>query len=420
MVEKNILLVCFSFPPFPGIGGRRWAKFAKYLAKENVKVNVLAAKNSSSAISEWLPDTKSPNIILHELPLGLSGVFSFYPANFYQKIVYRTLSGLASFMIKGNPQDKVFFIKDRFLQEAEQIIKKNNIDTLIVTIPPYKLAYYFADLKEKFPHIKFIVDYRDPWTDNRSYHGFAELSKERLEKETEYEKKVLEKADIICDVNEFSLKSLEKKTKSKARFVHLPNGFDEEDYSSPVNEHGGGPVKRFIYTGSFYPNLIYLLEPIIQLLLKLKASRPDIYNSLRFDFYGNMDHKAQEVLKRSNCTVITFHGNIPRSQVIDEIKDSDYCLMFAADDHSHAFNTKFYEYLYLKKPVLYFGNRGPVAEYIEHNNAGLVFTPSTLNKGFGEFINELKDKPLQFNKELDISEFDVKALTRKLLRIINE
>ena len=93
--EKNILLVCFSFPPFPGIGGRRWAKFAKYLSKQNVNVHVLAAKNEPGTISEWDHDVKSEKIKIHQIPLGLSGVLSFYPKNFTEKAIYKLFSILS-------------------------------------------------------------------------------------------------------------------------------------------------------------------------------------------------------------------------------------------------------------------------------------------------------------------------------------
>jgi hypothetical protein len=43
--EKTILIICYGFPPFPGIGGRRWAKFSKYLSSYGFNINVIASKN---------------------------------------------------------------------------------------------------------------------------------------------------------------------------------------------------------------------------------------------------------------------------------------------------------------------------------------------------------------------------------------
>ena len=66
---EPILIICHSFPPNSGIGGRRWAKFAKELAHRGYTVHVI--RNSTTArvrTSLWTNDVKNPNIIAHPLP----------------------------------------------------------------------------------------------------------------------------------------------------------------------------------------------------------------------------------------------------------------------------------------------------------------------------------------------------------------
>lgn len=414
------MLVCFSFPPFPGIGGRRWAKFAKHLAKNNFNVQVLAAENTSGNQSEWTNDVKHENIKVTTLSLGSSKVFSFYPTNFAEKLIYKALSIKASLFIKGNKQDKIYFIKDALLKAADKLVAENKIDTLIVTIPPYKLSYYLLPLKKKYPKLKFIVDYRDPWTDNKSYHGFANISKEDLATETEFEKEVLASADVVFDVNANSLEVLKSKTNSKAKFIHLPNGFDSADYKFIEPKVDSSPTIRFIYTGSFYPNLIYLLQPVINCLNKLEKSNKDLYRNLRFDFYGNMDHNAIELLKRSNCSAITFHGNLAQKQVLDEINQSEFCLLFSAADHNHALNTKFYEYLFFRKPILYFGGKGEASNFILKNGIGLVFEPDQIETTLFDFLNAGKLNAFKANASVDISGFEIENISKTLISTINE
>lgn len=417
--KKNILLVCFSFPPFPGIGGRRWAKFAKHLAKQNFNVHVLAAENTSNQKSEWVDDTMQPNIKLHTFSLGLSKVFSVYPKTVSEKITYKALSLKANLFIKGNKQDKIYFIKSEIFKQADKLISENKIDTLIITIPPYKLSYYLLPLKKKYPQLKLMVDYRDPWTDNKSYHGFANISKEDLAAEIEFEKEVLNTADVVFDVNVQSLQILKNKTSSKAKFIHLPNGFDSADYKYIEPKVDTSPGIRFIYTGSFYPNLIYLLKPIINCLTKLEKTNKDLYRTIRFDFYGNMDHNAIELLKQSNCPAITFHGNLPQKQVLDEINQSEFCLLFSAADHNHALNTKFYEYLYFRKPILYFGGKGEASDFIIKNNIGLAFEPNQIETTLFEFLNSGKLNTFKANSSVDISAFETENITKTLIAAIN-
>ena len=418
--NKNILLVCFSFPPFPGIGGRRWAKFAKHLAQNGFNVHVLAAENTSGQKSQWTDDTVHPSIKIDTFSLGLSRVFSFYPKTFFEKLTYKALSIKADLFIRGNKQDKIYFVRNEILRMADKLISENKIDTLIVTIPPYKLSYYLLPLKKKYPALKFIVDYRDPWTDNKSYHGFADITSEDLAAETEYEIEVLQTADVIFDVNKHSLDVLKNKTNSKAKFIHLPNGFDLDDYKFTEAKSDCSPVLRFVYSGSFYPNLIYLLKPIINSLNKLEKENIALYKLLRFDFYGNMDHEAIHLLKQLNCKAITFHGNLPQKEVLDEIYQSDFCLLFSAADHNHALNTKFYEYLFMRKPILYFGNKGDASDFILKNNVGVLFEPEKTENALYEFLCSEKLRNFNYNKNCDITQFEVGNISKTLIAAIND
>ena len=418
-LNKKILLICFSFPPFPGIGGRRWAKFAKHLANQGFKVYVLAAENTSDKISEWNNDVKHENIKVTTIPLGNSKVFSFNPESFIDKLKYKLLSLKAFFFIKGNKQDKIYFIKNKLLLLADELISHEKISTLIVSMPPYKLSYYLLPLKKKYPDVSFMVDYRDPWTDNKSYHGFATISEEDLKDEIVFEKEVLKAADVVFDVNLHSLQILKTKTDSKAAFIHLPNGFDEGDYRLAEGDIAATSVVRFIYTGSFYPNLIYLLQPIINALKKIEKSNSDLYRQISIGFYGNMDHEAIDLLKKANCSAITFHGNVPQTQVHDEISKADFCLLFSAPDHNHVFNTKFYEYLFFKKPILYFGKEGETSDYILKNKVGLCFRPESAENSFYEFLSSGKLKSTPYNTAVDISHFETNNISKILINTIN-
>lgn len=418
--KNNILIVCFSFPPFPGIGGRRWAKFAKHLAKQNFNVQVLAAENNSSIVSEWAKDVAHKNITLTTIPLGLSKVFSFYPKSIFEKLTYKFLSLKARFQIQGNKQDKIFFIKDRLLNTADRIISKNKISTIIITIPPYKLSYYLLSLKKKYPNIKFIVDYRDPWTDNRSYHGFADISSEDLKAEIEYEKEVLKMADVVFDVNKQSLKVLSVKVSTRAKFMHLPNGYDNDDYTGfeAVNSTGNG--LHFVYTGSFYPNLVDSLRSLVACLKRIETENNSLYKQLHFDFYGNMDHNAVELLKQSNCNAIQFHGNLPQKEVLKKIATANYCMLFSAVDHNHAMNTKFYEYLYFKKPILYFGGKGDTSDFILNNKVGLMFEPEGMQESLHSFLCSNELKCFKADPSLDISAFEIGTITKTLIKAIHD
>ena len=69
MSEMNLLVISHYFPPVPGVGGRRWAKFVKYLSrKENVNVYVVSAENTvkhvKSSFEEELKDVDFKHLVL--------------------------------------------------------------------------------------------------------------------------------------------------------------------------------------------------------------------------------------------------------------------------------------------------------------------------------------------------------------------
>lgn len=417
--KKKILIICFSFPPFPGVGGRRWAKFAKYLVKKDYELFVISAKNENSEVSEWTEDVNHKNIHVSEIPLGYSKVLSAGQLSFKDKIIYRILWRALPFLVKGNPQDKLYFIKDKFLQKANEIIAKEKIGTVIVSIPPYKLAYYMLELKKQFPSIKFVTDYRDPWTDNKSYHGFDGLDSYRLKVEEQYETRVLQESDLILNVHQENLEALKLKVKNDSKFVHILNGYDKEDYLGLTPAALNAARIRFIYSGSFYPNLIYLFEPFLKGLQRLKKEAPDTYANLQFDFYGSMDHKAKDVLMKSGVDTVKFHGAVSKTQVLNEICASDYTMMFTAPDYAFGFNTKFYDYLYLKRPIIYFGYEGKVSEYLFKNNIGELFAPDHLEEKWFLYLSGLNKNGKSYATNLDITEFELGYLTDKLIKSIN-
>ena len=58
---EPLLLICLEFPPVRGIGGRRWAKFAKELARRGHPVHVIrSAGHAGQLDSLWATDATAP------------------------------------------------------------------------------------------------------------------------------------------------------------------------------------------------------------------------------------------------------------------------------------------------------------------------------------------------------------------------
>lgn len=415
---KNILLISYTFPPAVGIGGRRWAKFAKYLSRKGYMVYVITAKPSSDDISEWINDIKHPNISINYLPTNYPSILSKIPTTFFQKLAYRFWMIFFKCYSKGTLFDRAAFWRRPLEKKAFELIEQHNIKNIIVTIPPFKLAHHCITLKRKFSDINLIVDYRDPWTDNMSFHGFKDLKKKRLEYELSLENEVLINADIIITVAEdMTQKLIDRNVTDPLKFITINNGFDPEDIFSFEKKQTDEKI-NFIYAGSLYSNLDYLIKPLLHKLKELKEKNILFYERLNFSFYGNQDQQLFELINKSGIDIFHLYGQIPLYNVFEKISQSDFCLLFSAPDHAFAFNTKFFEYLAYRKPIVLFSNNGKTSKFINVNKLGYTITPLNFSESFDLFIEKMHTNKIIFNDRFDIDKYAVNEITEEFDKLL--
>ncbi len=115
---KKIVIVSYTFPPTPGIGGRRWAKFSKELIANNhdVKVVTFGVENGVSNPSEWINDIVSYKNKIKYLssnyPKWLTATNSFT-----DKVMYRLSLIYVKLFSKGNYYDRASFLRKKVIKE---------------------------------------------------------------------------------------------------------------------------------------------------------------------------------------------------------------------------------------------------------------------------------------------------------------
>ena len=101
-MKKKVLIICYTFPPYNGIGGRRWAKFAKYLEHDNCDVSVIAAKKQDTSQSPWTKDISSYQDNINYLDADYPLILQSNPKSILQKIRYRLALFYVKLFLKGN------------------------------------------------------------------------------------------------------------------------------------------------------------------------------------------------------------------------------------------------------------------------------------------------------------------------------
>ena len=402
MVDKKVIIVCFTFPPVPGIGGRRWAKFSKYLLRNNIDVQVVTANQSYKKPSDWTNDItelKSQKRI-NNFDFNYPHFLSKSASNLIDQIGYKLSLYLVKQKIKGNIYDKSALCKNKLFTQIIPLIEKG-YNNIIVSVGPFFYSTFFIELKHTYPNLNLVLDVRDPWTNNKMAFGYWALPKERLEVEKKAEELVAKGFDKIITVADEMGEYFVKKYLLKTDSVQtINNGFDYDDFR--VN-HNHTSNHTIVFTGTLYEKALDSFLIFFNQLNTLKTE-------YTFHFYGEVHESILPYFKGSDK--LFYHEKIALNLVYEKIAESDACLLFLTDDLTFSFSTKFVEYLSQNKPILVFSKPGKTGEFVNQNKLGFQMDNSNLN----DVLNLLKNNnPSTY----DISSFDVKNLTYKLIDLLN-
>mgnify|MGYP001559426990 CR=1 FL=1 len=422
-MNKHILLVCYVFPPYPGIGGRRWAKFAKYLAKKGYTVHVINSENPFPEVSNWTQDVQSGNIHVHSLSLRYPRVLITQPKNIFEKIIYHAWVNILPLFSRGTIYDRALFWKKMVLKHAFNLIEKHQIKSVIVSGAPFHLLHHCLEIKKKFPATVLLSDFRDPWTDGKTY-GMGALSKKRLEYEKNMEKETVLYSDYISYPsqdyvdNNFKKKYSSILKNSEEKFMIIPHGFDEDDFKNIPSDSLLHPHKKvkFLYAGSMYTGIYHILDAFVNSLLKIKAEMPDLYNRLQIDFYTDTV-QYEKLFKNNSLDVVRFHNPVNSGEYFSKITETDFIILFLSFPWNLNLTTKVVESLPLRKRLLAFSDKSFVTDYIQTNRIGSVIYPDqNVNERFLNVLNNYIEGKDDFNTNFDVNQFSYNVLADNLLK----
>ncbi|HXB39769.1 MAG TPA: hypothetical protein VNZ49_04455 [Bacteroidia bacterium] len=404
--KKEVLLISYVFPPYPGIGGRRWAKFAKHLTKKNIKVNVITAQNPFSETSVWNRDVKTETIRKNIIPHRYPAVLIDPPFNYLKRLQYKLSLNTVQSKTQGSIYDRAVFSEKDILETASQLIEKNNITHIICTGAPFSILHYGVELKKKYPKLKLLSDMRDPWTWGIAY-GFGTISEKRLAYEKKLEQEVLEFSDLISVPVAPMEKHLKTTYTEQAEKVFiLPHGIDIDDLPVPdINMSVEKSNKvQLIYCGTIYRGAEKILKRFSGLLINEKE------NPIKFTIYPLSNKEALK--HKFSAGPIQIKEPLSPNELFEIIQTQDFYVSIVTEQYKDFISTKYYEIIYLKKPIILISPKGILSEFIVSNNLGLHFTPDKLS----DLIVYLQSgKTIDFNKNFDLSNFFYNRLTDSII-----
>jgi hypothetical protein len=387
--NPNLLIISYYFPPYKRVGGRRWAKHAKYLNRLGFSTYVLAGDflNSSSSWDEDIKEYKDKitrvKLIQDKTPFFKEGL----PNNLYSKVVWKLSYWLWKIKIKlhkGNHKDISYINKHNFFNIAVKLITELKINRVLISVGPFRYSELLIDLKKTFPNIKCIIDYRDRWEDN-----CLELTKKQYEYEMKTQTNVLRNSDLILTVNDDITNYYRNLCKEKSVYTLL-HAVDDDFYFERVDKlvPSNKEVYTFVYGGELYNGMEREIKTFIKFL---KIFSKDIGKKSCARFYLSYpSYQDLLCIENENGIEIEMHPFLSKNEYKTILIESDFILLFRPEWSLESFSSKFFEILSIGKPVVYFGKAGIVSEFLIRNKLGWHIMEDNLKSIVNEVINNFK------------------------------
>ena len=353
---SKILIITYYWPPDAGAGVPRVVKFAKYLKRHGYDpIIITSGKKSKIKDKSFISDTvglrvlRTSNFIWESGNGNNSSKSSSSKSNYYSVIKSRIRNFIRiNFLI---PDSKIFWF-NKAIKLSSQVIKKNKIDVIITTSPPYTVQLIGLKLKKKHK-VNWISDFRDPWTEQVNYN--IEYKNPLSTKINEYlERKVLNNSDLIITVGEKLKDLLAQKTETAIKVIH--NGFDKEDFIS-VSE--SRISSRFVvgYYGSM--SKYQIPKSLIEFINNSKNLYPSLYKDILFRVAGKISPEAKVYLDQNiDSNKLEILGYIDHKKFISEITKEQILLQLIPNQSGSEviIGSKLYEYLNTDNPILFLGD----------------------------------------------------------------
>lgn len=405
---KHILLVSYVFPPYYGIGGRRWAKHASELTKLGYVVHVICARNAFDEKSLWWDLVKdNPNIRIYQLPRRYPKVLVKFDHHFLQKILYKFWITVLPFLTKGSYLDRTIFWEKVMLRKARKLITEYSINHVICTGAPFGAMYQVTKLRKWFHDIFIMNDLRDPWTWGPNW-GFANLPAERMKHELELELKVIEDSDIISMPGEEIKKHLwQKYPLHRNKFRIIPHFFDEEELC--IKEKSKSETIRLIMYGNIYHGIENLIEKTSEILAQHKGR-------ITLDVFTDKK-KHEQVFREMGADNVRFFDQIPARDLFRKFSEYDYVLLIHPHYGINNISTKFFEIIYTRTPIILLCDDGLGPTFLRDNGLGVHANINTAYDLFDKLANNNLD--FRYNHSYDISEYSLRNIARNISSLLD-
>ena len=405
----KVLVITYYWPPAGGPGVQRWLSFTKYLPEHDIEPLVFTPENADYPIIDESLLAKIPEQVrVHRLkikePYGIARLILGKKAKVMSSGILKeggsTLLERVALWIRGNlfiPDARKSWVKPA-VQKLSELIREEDIKTVITTGPPHSIHLIGLNLKRQFD-LNWIADFRDPWT-SIGYHSQLKLSRNAQQKHRDLESAVLNAADKIITTSQTTAEEFAKLTDKPITVI--TNGFDalSTDKSYELD-------KKFSL--SFIGSLLSRRNPVNlwKSLAEILQENERIREHLQINLIGIV---SDQVLSSINELGLgDFMQQLPyveHKKAIELQQRSQVLLLLEIDSEQTRgiIPGKLFEYLAARRPILAIGP--------EHWEAGKMVRET----GSGSYFlygdhDPIKSKILQWFRQYESGELKVQEVS---------
>ena len=420
----KVLIVTYYWPPSGGSGVQRWLKFVKYLQDFGIEPIVYTVDNPKYPILDASLENEIPNyVIVLKQPIwepnNLLSIFKKKKAQqsagflnpnptFFGKIVQYIR---ANYFI---PDARKFWVKPS-VKYLKKYLQEHKIDTIITSGPPHSLHLIGLELKKELD-IKWISDFRDPWTEI-DYFEQLPLTKKSIQIHQQLEKEVVEKSDAVLVVG----KTMKENFNQYSNNIHvITNGFDD-DIIFDESELDKKFTIAHVGLMNADRNPISLWKSISEIC----KENTDFAEEYQIQFVGKMAPEVRDSLEKYQIKNVVDIGYVSHQEVITYQQKAQVLFLPVNNVKSAKgiITGKIFEYLQANRPILAIGPiNGDLAEIINETNSGIIVDfddVENLKKEILQLYNSFKSGDLKLSSK-NIEQYHRRNLTEKLANIIKE
>lgn len=426
---KKVLVITYYWPPAGGGSVQRWFQFVRNLKKSDIDPIVLTVRE----------DKASYPVTDHSLSALVEDIETIRTDTFeLLKIYSRIQSGnnQAAIPYGGLPKQKTIFTwisawiranifvpdarmgwKKYAIKAATQRLIKGDISRIITTGPPHSTHLIGLELKKRFPHLEWVADFRDPWTEVYINETLPQTQWAK-KKDARFEISVLQKADKVITVGNEMAKLLADKISDKAKIRVIYNGYDEALFTNQRPQK----TEKFtlLHVGLLGEKQdVTILAKGVKKLAK-KFPQPKI----TFQVIGKIT-ETQERVWNEVCPNIPIEnlGYLAQKDAVAAMYRANVLVNITAETSHEKIlvSAKTMEYLRTGIPVLTVNNEGSEFDFLFQGDEFLRVFKRNDEKAVFEFLHHLYNLWEQGEvpvSKIDVSQYSRQASAKRLIEVL--